>query len=68
MKRALTMCLTRAVLLKLKVSQFRNCHPRKIFIMKMRLDNTVIELDNIAYAQKYNDRVGHIYFVNREKK
>ena len=36
--------------------------------MKMRLYNTVIELDNIACAQKYNNQVVHIYFVNREKR
>lgn len=35
--------------------------------MKMRLGDTVIELDNIAYAQKYTDRVVHIYFLSIEK-
>ena len=34
--------------------------------MKLRLGDTVIELENIAYARKMrNDRV-HIYFVGRE--
>ena len=35
--------------------------------MKMRLGDTVIELDNIAYAQKRNDTLVWICFVGREE-
>lgn len=35
--------------------------------MKMRLGDTLIELDNIAYAQKLRDTHVRIYFVGREK-